>query len=160
MIFIKKNSSFQVYNNLCACLLQQPDASSERIKQLAEVNTKHMITHSHSTFHHWLKQNNIHYLTIQIVIELDSKNEKAWFRRGQACVRLKNFDEAKVSFTKVKEISGGKNKEVGKLLQNCDQELQKRKNKEKRMYQEMFKSQCLVLNNERVTQTKIPTFAT
>jgi len=104
-------TNISVYNNLCACLLQQPDASSERIKQLAE-----------------------------IVIELDSKNEKAWFRRGQACVRLKNFDEAKVSFTKVKEISGGKNKEVGKLLQHCDQELQKRKNKEKRMYQEMFKS--------------------
>ena len=57
------------------------------------------------------------------MIELDSKNEKAWFRRGQACVRLKNFDEAKVSFTKVKEISGGKNKEVDKFFEEVEPSL-------------------------------------
>ena len=26
-----------VYNNLCACLLQQPESSAERVKELAEV---------------------------------------------------------------------------------------------------------------------------
>ena len=30
--------SLSVYNNLCACLLQQPDSSAERIKELAEVS--------------------------------------------------------------------------------------------------------------------------
>ena len=69
---------FAVYNNLCMCLLQQPDSKSERIKELAE-----------------------------IVIELDSENEKAWYRRGQACIRLKDFDRAKTSFMKVASISGG-----------------------------------------------------
>ena len=67
-----------MYNNLCMCLLQQPDSKSERIKELAE-----------------------------IVIELDSENEKAWYRRGQACIRLKDFDRAKTSFMKVASISGG-----------------------------------------------------
>ena len=57
-------TNISVYNNLCACLLAQPDASSERIKELAE-----------------------------IVIELDGNSEKAWYRRGQACVRLKDFDK-------------------------------------------------------------------
>ena len=69
---------FAVYNNLCMCLLQQPDSKSERIKELAE-----------------------------IVLELDSNNEKAWYRHGQACVRLKDFDRAKTSFMKVASISGG-----------------------------------------------------
>ena len=31
--------SLSVYNNLCACLLQQPDSSAERIKELAEVSS-------------------------------------------------------------------------------------------------------------------------
>ena len=43
----------------------------------------------------------------QIVIELDGDNEKAWYRRGQACIRLKDFDRAKTSFMKVASISGG-----------------------------------------------------
>ena len=43
----------------------------------------------------------------QIVIELDGNNEKAWYRRGQACIRLKDFERAKTSFLKVTSISGG-----------------------------------------------------
>jgi len=105
-------TNISVYNNLCACLLQQADSSSERIKQLAE-----------------------------IVIELDKNNEKAWYRRGQACVKLKDFETAKESFSKVTEISGGKNKDVAKWIRQCDVQLEKNKNKEKKMYQEMFKPQ-------------------
>ena len=113
------------------CLLQQPDSKSERIKELAE-----------------------------IVIELDSNNEKAWYRHGQACIRLKDFDRAKTSFMKVASISGGqylvllgfrqvllfifagKNKEVARWLAECETELEKSREKENKMYQAMFKSKA------------------
>jgi len=104
-------TNISVYNNLCACLLQQPDSSAERIKELAEV-----------------------------VIELDKFNEKAWYRHGQGCVRLKDFELARESFAKVADLSAGKNKDVGKWLRQCDQELEKRRSKEKKMYQEMFQT--------------------
>ena len=99
-----------VYNNLCACLLQQEDSRPERIRELAEV-----------------------------VIELDERNEKAWYRHGQACVKLKDFEKAKESFTRVSEISEGKNKDVAKWLRQCDIEIEKMKHREKKMYKEMFK---------------------
>ena len=126
--FTEKVCIFSVYNNLCMCLLQQPDSKSERIKELAE-----------------------------IVIELDSNNEKAWYRHGQACIRLKDFDRAKTSFMKVASISGGqylvllgfrqvllfifagKNKEVARWLAECETELEKSREKENKMYQAMFK---------------------
>ena len=104
-------TNISVYNNLCACLLQQPDSNAERIKELAEV-----------------------------VIELDKTNEKAWYRHGQGCVRMKDYETARNSFAKVVELSGGKNKDVGKWIKQCDQELEIRKNKEKKMYKEMFQS--------------------
>ena len=31
-------TNISVYNNLCMCLLQQPDSNPDRIKQLAEVD--------------------------------------------------------------------------------------------------------------------------
>ena len=75
---------------------------------------------------------------------MDKNNEKAWCRRGQACVKLKDFDKAKESFVRVEEVSGGKNKDVAKWLKQCDMELEKSKNKEKRMYKEMFQSKKVV----------------
>ena len=116
-----------MYNNLCACLLKQPESSAERIKELAEVGDEDI----KSVFK---------YKVVQVVIELDKSNEKAWFRHGQGCVRLKDFETARESFVKVSELSGGKNKEVGKWLKQCDKELELRRSKEKKMYQEMFKS--------------------
>ena len=74
------------------------------------------------------------------MIELDKSNEKAWYRRGQACIKLKDFDQGKESFAKVSELSGGSNKDVARWLRQCDLELEKSKNKEKKMYQEMFHS--------------------
>ena len=115
-----------VYNNLCACLLQQPDSSAERVKELAEVGMVAKIIFIHNP--------------VQVVIELDKNNEKAWYRHGQGCVRLKDFETARESFAKVAELSGGKNKDVGKWLRQCDQELEMRRSKEKKMYQEMFQS--------------------
>ena len=37
------------------------------------------------------------------MLELDAGNEKAWFRHGQACFRLKDFSTALHSFKKVTE---------------------------------------------------------
>ena len=41
----------------------------------------------------------------KVVIELEDKNEKAWFRRGQACLKLKDFDTALDCFNKVHCLS-------------------------------------------------------
>ena len=38
---------------------------------------------------------------MKVVLELDKNNEKAWFRHGQACVQLLDFETAKESFGKV-----------------------------------------------------------
>ncbi len=35
------------------------------------------------------------------MLELEASNEKAWFRHGQACFRLKDFSTALTSFKKV-----------------------------------------------------------
>ena len=79
-------------------------------------------------------------MIVQVVIELDKFNEKAWYRHGQGCVRLKDFELARESFAKVADLSAGKDKDVGKWLRQCDQELEKRRSKEKKMYQEIFQT--------------------
>jgi FK506-binding protein 4/5 len=78
----------------------------------------------------------------QVVIELDKKNEKAWFRRGQACMKLKDWEGARESFVNVSELSGKSNKEGNRLLRECDQQLGERRDKEKMMYREMFQSKA------------------
>jgi len=100
-----------VHNNLCAVMLQQENANPERIKHFAEV-----------------------------VLEIDDKNEKAWFRKGQACKLLKDFDTASECFSKVTELTEGKNKEAEKCQQECKIHVEEKKKKEKKMYQEMFKA--------------------
>jgi len=102
--------NISVHNNLAMCMLQQDNSNFERVKHLAEV-----------------------------VIELDKNNEKAWFRHGQACVKLKDIDTALDSFKQVVSISGGANKEAVKSVKECEIKLQGQKLKEKRMYEEMFK---------------------
>ena len=52
---------------------------------------------------------------------------------------MKDFHTAKNSFMKVSALSGGKNKDVGRWLAQCDTELEKSKEKESKMYQAMFK---------------------
>jgi len=101
--------NISVHNNLCACMLLMENSNLERIKHLAEV-----------------------------VIELDDKNEKAWFRKGQAAVKLKDLDCAHQCFKKVQELSNGSNQEADRLLRDIEHKLQHQKDKEKKMYQNMF----------------------
>ena len=109
---------------------------------------------------------NIHFRNIslivlyQIVLELDKENEKAWYRHGQACLRLRDFHTAKTSFMKVQSLSGGvlcvyivyislsfivtvsgKNKDLARFLAECEAELGKSRQRESEMYQAMFKLQ-------------------
>jgi len=102
--------NISVHNNLCACLMQQDTSNPERVKHLAEV-----------------------------VIELEDKNEKAWFRRGQACLKLKDFDTALDCFNKVCELSGGSNKEGVRLQRETELNLEAQRQKERKIYQDMFR---------------------
>ena len=90
-------------------------------------------------------------------MELDKENEKAWYRHGQACLRLRDFHTAKTSFMKVQSLSGGvftllhlyklivtvsgKNKDLARFLAECEAELGKSRQRESEMYQAMFKLQ-------------------
>ena len=140
-----------MYNNLCQCLLLKPNSKPDRIKELAEVS------YSYSNIHF----RNISLIVLyQIVLELDKENEKAWYRHGQACLRLRDFHTAKTSFMKVQSLSGGvlcvyivhislgfivtvsgKNKDLARFLAECEAELGKSRQRESEMYQAMFKLQ-------------------
>jgi len=100
-----------VHNNLCAVMLQQDNPNPERIKHFAEV-----------------------------VLEIDDANEKAWFRKGQACRMLKDYETALEAFTKVSELTDGKNKEAEKYAVECNHHLVGKKKQEKKMYEGMFKT--------------------
>jgi len=99
-----------VHNNLCAVMLQQENANPERIRHFAEV-----------------------------VLEIDGNNEKALFRKGQACILMKDFDTALQCFTKVSQITNGQNKEAERMIKECSVKMEGFKQQEKKMYQEMFK---------------------
>ena len=139
-----------MYNNLCQCLLLKPNSKPDRIKELAEVSY---------SYRKYSLQKYFSYCP-QIVLELDKENEKAWYRHGQACLRLRDFHTAKTSFMKVQSLSGGvlcvyivyislgsivtvsgKNKDLARFLAECEAELGKSRQRESEMYQAMFKLQ-------------------
>ncbi|XP_015906926.1 peptidyl-prolyl cis-trans isomerase FKBP4 [Parasteatoda tepidariorum] len=71
-------------------------------------------------------------------LELDSKNEKGHFRIGQAHLALNDFELAKDSFEKALE-SDPSNKAAQKSILICKERIRKQLQKEKQMYQTMFK---------------------
>lgn len=106
-------TNIAVYNNLAASMLLIPGSDMERI---------------------------VHYSSV--VIELDSINEKAWYRKGQALMQLRKFEEAKEALLKSSSLgpaSGKENKIVQKLVRDCDIEIEKNKKREKDMCRNMFK---------------------
>ena len=52
---------------------------------------------------------------------------------------LKKYEEAKAAFVKSASVSKKENKNVLKLIRDCDIELEKIRKQEKAMYQKMFK---------------------
>lgn len=71
------------------------------------------------------------------VLVHDPKNIKALYRRGQARLNVQNFEEAIGDFTKILEVEAG-NKAAQNGITICRQKLQEYKNREKKLYSNMF----------------------
>ncbi|KAJ8299345.1 hypothetical protein KUTeg_023405 [Tegillarca granosa] len=72
-------------------------------------------------------------------LELDSKNEKAFFRRGQARFNQNDYDLAKEDFEKVLEIDPV-NKAAKNQILKCEQKTKEYKKKEKNIMVECLKN--------------------
>ncbi|GFY45705.1 peptidyl-prolyl cis-trans isomerase FKBP4 [Trichonephila inaurata madagascariensis] len=71
-------------------------------------------------------------------LEIEPKNPKGFFRRGKAYLALQEFDKAKDNFMKVLEYDSS-NKAAQRTIHVCKQNLKKQLEKEKKMYQNIFK---------------------
>ncbi len=106
-------ANVSIYNNLAATLLQTENCDFEKVKKYAD-----------------------------IVIELDDTNEKAWFRKGQALAKLKDFSAAKICYEKVVKLqkkSGKDSSNTLKQIRDCEVKIKESEKREKAMYQNMFK---------------------
>lgn len=75
--------------------------------------------------------------TCEKVLELDSKNEKGLFRKGQGQLGLGFEKEAIATFTQVIELNPG-NKDASNQIQLAKQKMKQTVEKEKAMYMKMF----------------------
>ncbi|KAG8190375.1 hypothetical protein JTE90_022019 [Oedothorax gibbosus] len=71
-------------------------------------------------------------------LEIDPKNAKGLFRKGQAHLALKDYEQARNCFVKVLETDST-NKAAQKNLYVCKEFIRKQLESEKKMYQNMFK---------------------
>lgn len=70
-------------------------------------------------------------------LELDAKNEKGLFRRGQAYFGQKDFELAKVDFSKLLEIDPSNSAAKSQLV-NCNIKMKEHHDEEKMKYKNMF----------------------
>ncbi|CAL1278681.1 unnamed protein product [Larinioides sclopetarius] len=71
-------------------------------------------------------------------LEIQPKNPKGHFRRGKAYISLQEFEKAKENFMRVLEYDPS-NKAAKKIITVCNANLKKQLEKEKKMYQNIFK---------------------
>jgi len=71
-------------------------------------------------------------------LEIDPKNSKGLFRKGQAHLGLKDYEVAKDYFTQVLQTDET-NKAAQKNIYICNENLKKQLQKEKKLYQAIFK---------------------
>ncbi|GIY82410.1 peptidyl-prolyl cis-trans isomerase FKBP4 [Caerostris extrusa] len=71
-------------------------------------------------------------------LAIEPNNSKAFFRRGKAYLALQECEKAKENFTKVLEYEPS-NTAAKKVIQICNLNLKKQLDKEKKMYQTIFK---------------------
>ncbi|XP_035217777.1 peptidyl-prolyl cis-trans isomerase FKBP4-like [Stegodyphus dumicola] len=71
-------------------------------------------------------------------LEIESKNAKGLFRKGQAYLALKDYEVAKDNFERVLEVDAS-NKAAQKNIYMCNESIKKQLAKEKKMYQAIFK---------------------
>lgn len=70
-------------------------------------------------------------------LELDSNNEKALFRRGEALVVMKEFDRAREDFQRVAQLYPA-NKAAKSQIVLCQKHIKAQHEKDKRLYANMF----------------------
>lgn len=70
-------------------------------------------------------------------LELDSNNEKALFRRGEALVVMKEFDRAREDFQRVTQLYPA-NKAAKSQIVLCQKHIKAQHEKDKRLYANMF----------------------
>lgn len=68
---------------------------------------------------------------------IEANNVKAFFRRGEACYNLKDFEQAQKDFKAVLEIESN-NGQAKKYLVTVQTAIKKEAEKEKKMFSKMF----------------------
>lgn len=70
-------------------------------------------------------------------LEIDSKNEKILFRRGQSQMALSNYDEAVKDFQEVMKLNPA-NSAAKQSIQTCREQIKAYQQKEKQLYANIF----------------------
>jgi FK506-binding protein 4/5 len=70
-------------------------------------------------------------------LELDSKNEKCLFRRGQSQMSMSSYEEAIKDFQEVLKLNPSNNL-ANQHIQTCQEHLKAYKQKEKQLYANIF----------------------
>jgi len=70
-------------------------------------------------------------------LEIDAKNEKGLYRKGQALMLKSEFEEAKAMFQKLLS-ENSENKQAVNQIKTCDIKIREHLNMEKKLYQSMF----------------------
>lgn len=70
-------------------------------------------------------------------LEIDAKNEKILFRRGQSQMALSNYDEAVADFQEVIKLNP-ENSAAKQSIQTCRQQIKAYQQKEKQLYASIF----------------------
>ncbi|KAL5960534.1 Peptidyl-prolyl cis-tran isomerase FKBP4 [Taenia solium] len=71
-------------------------------------------------------------------LELNSRNEKCLFRKGEAYLLLGDHEEASICFKEVLAVNGA-NSEAARRLKSCQEVISKALQQEKKMFQNAFK---------------------
>jgi FK506-binding protein 4/5 len=80
-------------------------------------------------------------------LEIDSKNEKCLFRRGQCQLAMSNFDEAIKDFQDVLKLNPS-NSAAKQSIQTCREQMKAYQQKEKELYANIFAK--MAKQNEKV----------
>ena len=70
-------------------------------------------------------------------LEIDSKNEKGLFRRGQANFGLKEYEMSKSDFLQLLQVDPTNNAAKSQII-NCNAKIKEHKEMEKKRYKNMF----------------------
>jgi FK506-binding protein 4/5 len=81
-------------------------------------------------------------------LEIDPKNEKALFRRGQSQLSMSNYEEAMTDFQEVLKLNSA-NSAAKQSVQTCREQMKAYQQKEKQLYANIFAK--MAKQNEKVS---------